>query len=223
MSGQEQAGGAPDLARMRHEYAAGGLSEAELLDDPLAMFARWFDEVTAAGLHEPNAMALASVAADGAPSSRIVLLKGVGADGFRFFTNHGSRKARDLDAEPRCALLFGWHELERQVRVEGVATRLARADVAAYHDVRPRGSQLGAWASRQSEVLRDRAELEESYRGVEERFDGVDVPVPAGWGGYLVRPDVVEFWQGRLNRLHDRLVYRRTADGAGWVLDRLAP
>lgn len=209
-----------DLAALRHDYAAGGLDEADLADDPVAMFQRWFADAVAGGLHEPNAMVVSTVSAEGRPSSRTVLLKGIGADGFRFYTNLGSRKGAELAANGHCALLFPWHDLERQVRVEGTASLLAREDVAAYFASRPRGSQLGAWASRQSSPVADRGALVSSYDEAERRFPG-EVPVPDGWGGYVVRPEVVEFWQGRTGRLHDRLVYRRT--GGGWSTQRLAP
>ncbi|WZH50557.1 MAG: pyridoxamine 5'-phosphate oxidase [Nocardioides alkalitolerans] len=211
-----------DLADLREEYARGGLDEADLAPDPLATFARWYDEATAAGVHEPNAMVVATVDPDGAPSSRIVLLKGFGPDGFRFFTNTASRKGVALAAEPRCALLFPWHPLERQVRVEGRAVPLDAADVAAYFERRPRGSRLGAWASPQSREVGSRVDLTAAYDAADARFgDDGEVPVPPTWGGYRVEPDVVEFWQGRPSRLHDRLVYRRT--GTDWRVVRLAP
>lgn len=211
-----------DLRALRQEYAAAGLAEGDLEADPVTMFRRWFDEVQAAGVHEPNAMVVATVGPDLAPSSRMVLLKGLDEDGFVFFTNTRSRKGDELAANPRCALLFPWHPLERQVRVDGVATALPRADVAAYFAVRPRGSQLGAWASHQSRVVAGREELAAAYDEVEARYDGRDVPVPEEWGGYVVRPEAVEFWQGRPGRMHDRLVYRRTPEG-GWRTERLAP
>ncbi|WP_121253486.1 pyridoxamine 5'-phosphate oxidase [Nocardioides ferulae] len=211
----------PDLAALREEYAAGGLVEADLAADPIAMFRRWLTEALAAGVHEPNAMVVSTVSPDGWPSSRLILLKGVEERGFVFFTNTASRKGADLAANPRCALLFPWHALERQVRVDGLAEPLPAADVAAYFAVRPRGSQLGAWASHQSRPVAGREELAAAYAEVSARFDGVDVPVPEEWGGYLVRPEVVEFWQGRPGRMHDRLVYRRAGDG--WTTGRLAP
>ncbi len=213
-----------EIAALRAEYAAGGLAESDLAPDPVAMFERWFADVRAANLHEPNAMVVSTADGTGAPSSRMVLLKGFGADGFRFFTNTASHKGSDLAANPRCALLFPWHLLERQVRVEGSATPLPESDVREYAASRPRGSQLGAWASHQSRPVADRAELDAAYAAAEARFDGVAddaIPVPEEWGGYLVRPELVEFWQGRRGRLHDRLVYRR--DGDGWSTGRLAP
>ncbi|WP_148615737.1 pyridoxamine 5'-phosphate oxidase [Nocardioides rubriscoriae] len=210
------------LEAARKDYTAGGLTESDLAADPVSMFARWYDDARAAGLHEPNAMVVATVGADGQPAARTVLLKGVGDDGFRFFTNLSSRKGVELAAQPRCSLLFPWHPLERQVRVDGVAEPLSRADVEAYFAQRPRGSRLGAWASHQSSVVADRAALAASYDEAQARFEGTDeVPPPDEWGGYLVRPEVVEFWQGRPSRLHDRLVYRRTDHG--WDVVRLAP
>jgi pyridoxamine 5'-phosphate oxidase len=212
--------GGDDIAALRREYADHGLSEDDLAADPVTMFRRWFDEARSAGLYEPNAMVVATVSADGRPSSRIVLLKGVTDAGFVFFTNRRSRKGEDLAGEPRCALLFPWHPLERQVRVEGTATEVAREEVAAYFATRPRGSRLGAHASHQSRVVASRAELDEAWVSADATYPD-DVPVPEEWGGYRVLPEVVEFWQGRPGRMHDRLVYRRDADG--WRTERLAP
>jgi pyridoxamine 5'-phosphate oxidase len=210
-----------DLAAAREEYARGGLSEAELAADPMEMFERWYVEARDAGVREPNAMVVATTDPDGTPSARFVLLKGFSADGFVFFTNLSSRKGRALAADPRIALLFPWHDLERQVRVEGAAAPLPRAEVEAYFASRPRPSQLGAWASHQSSVVAGRDELDAAYAAAQERFADRDVPVPEEWGGYRVTPASVEFWQGRVGRMHDRLVYRRTADG--WATERLAP
>ncbi|MDN4171625.1 pyridoxamine 5'-phosphate oxidase [Nocardioides sp. SOB77] len=212
-----------DLRSLRHEYAAAGLAEDELAPDPVTMFRRWFAEVEDA-VHEPNAMVVATVSAEGQPSSRMVLLKGLDERGFVFFTNTSSRKGSELTANPRCALLFPWHPLERQVRVDGVAEPLSREAVADYFAVRPRGSQLGAWASHQSRPVAGRDELAAAYDEVERRFADVpdgELPVPEEWGGYVVRPEVVEFWQGRPGRMHDRLVYTRSGDR--WVIGRLAP
>ena len=224
MAGHDIEQDGPDLAALRREYGVRGLLESDAHPDPLAMFRRWFADAQAAALHEPNAMVVATVAPDGRPSARTVLLKGLTADGFAFFTNLASHKGDDLAHEPRCALLFPWHPLERQVRVEGVAARLDDDEVAAYFASRPRGSQLGAWASPQSQVVADRDQLLASYAEVEARFAGREVPVPPAWGGYRVRPETVEFWQGRPGRMHDRLRYRRAGRAAGgWVVERLAP
>jgi len=209
-----------DLSALREEYARDGLDETDLAADPVAMFDRWMSEAHEAIQHDANAMVVSTVGADFAPSSRMVLLKGVSDAGFVFFTNTGSRKGAELAGNPRCALLFPWHLLERQVRVDGIATPLPRADVEAYFSSRPRGSQLGAVASHQSQVVAGRGELDAAYADAEARYPDA-VPVPDEWGGYVVRPEVVEFWQGRTSRLHDRLVYRRTTDG--WVTERLSP
>ena len=222
---------ATDLASLRKEYGEAGLGEADVDPDPLVQWQRWYDDAIAAAIHEPNAMIVATASTDGRPSARTVLLKGVGPDGFRFFTNTASRKGAELAANPACALLFPWHPLERQVRVEGRAERLADDVVADYFASRPRGSQLGAWASHQSQVVPGRAALADAQRAVEERFAGSEVPVPPEWGGYRVRPESFEFWQGRTGRMHDRLRYRRATDSdsasAGgqpdWVIERLAP
>lgn len=208
-----------DLAALREEYGRAGLDEADLAPDPVAMFERWMRDAVDAGVHDPNAMVVATADADGVPSARMVLLKGLSPAGFVFFTNVASRKGAELAENPRCALLFPWHPLERQVRVDGVATPLPAEDVAAYFASRPRGSKLGAWASHQSRVT-TKEELDGAFTEAEVRFPG-EVPVPEEWGGYVVRPDAVEFWQGRPGRMHDRLRYRRTP--GGWVTERLAP
>jgi pyridoxamine 5'-phosphate oxidase len=208
---------APDLATLRREYSRAGLSEDDLAPTWLEQFHRWFSD--AAVLREPNAMVLAT--ADGAPSVRTVLLKGVDARGFVFFTNHTSRKGRELAANPVGSLLFPWIDLERQVIVSGDVVPVSDEETQAYFRSRPRGAQLGAWASRQSSLLGGRAELEGRYAEVDERFAGGDVPVPPFWGGLRVVPVSVEFWQGRASRLHDRLSY--VADRDGWRVERLAP
>lgn len=210
-----------DLSELRREYAADGLAEEDLLADPITMFRHWMRDALKAGLHEPNAMSVATVSETGRPASRTVLLKGLDERGFVFFTNYESRKGVELSGHPECALLFPWFPLERQVRVEGAAARLTDAENRAYFASRPRASQLGAWASPQSRVVRDRAELDAAYHEMATRFAGEEVPLPPHWGGYRVAPEVVEFWQGRLGRMHDRLRYRRTPDG--WLTDRLAP
>jgi pyridoxamine 5'-phosphate oxidase len=214
-----------DLSALREEYGRGGLDLPDLAADPIEMFERWLRQSIDAGVHEPNAMVLATSTPDGRPSSRMVLLKGVGPDGFVFFSNQASRKGDELAANPHCALLFPWHPLERQVRVEGTASVLSDAEVEAYFHSRPRGAQLGAWASAQSRPVGSRADLAASYAHVEERFGAeptdAEVPVPPEWGGYRVAPEAVEFWQGRRSRMHDRLVYRRS--GSGWDVERLAP
>ncbi|MGZ4491940.1 MAG: pyridoxamine 5'-phosphate oxidase [Nocardioidaceae bacterium] len=210
-----------DLRDLRHEYAAHGLDESELAADPMEMFGRWMAETVAAGLGEANAMVVATVDAAGQPAARMVLLKGLD-EGFVFYTNYASRKGQELAAHPACALLFPWHDLQRQVRVEGRAERVTEAENQAYFATRPRPSQVGAWASPQSTVVASRAALDASYDETAARFGDDEVPVPPHWGGFRVVPETMEFWQGRSNRMHDRLRYRRTADG-GWETDRLAP
>jgi pyridoxamine 5'-phosphate oxidase len=205
---------------MRRSYEAAGVDADDLGPDPVVAFGRWFAEAASAGIIEPNAMVLATVGADGAPAARTVLLKGYGGNGLRFFTNLGSAKAADLAVEPRVALVFPWHAMSRQVRVTGAVEAVDRAEVEAYFASRPRDSQLGAWASRQSSVVASRAELDAALASVEARFPG-EVPTPPGWGGYRVVPQTWEFWAGRAGRLHDRLRYRRTDDG--WTVERLAP
>jgi pyridoxamine 5'-phosphate oxidase len=198
------------------------LTEADLLDDPIALFERWYAEAQAAGVPQADAMTLATATPDGVPSARVVLLKGVDARGFRFFTNEESRKGRELAANPQAALTVLWAPLERQVRVGGAVQRLPAAESDAYFATRPRGSQLGAWASQQSRPIPSRDELDARWARLEERYAGREVPRPPHWGGYRVRPLALEFWQGRTNRMHDRFVYTRAPDG-GWRRERLQP
>jgi pyridoxamine 5'-phosphate oxidase len=207
---------------MRGEEGREGLVEADVDPDPVVQFGRWFDDAGAAGLVEPSAMALATAGADGVPSARMVLLRGVDQRGFVFYSNYESRKAAELAANPRAALVFWWGELRRQVRVEGPVERTSQEESAAYFRTRPPGSRLSAWASPQSRVIPGRAVLDERVAELAARHPGGDVPLPPFWGGYRLVPEVVELWQQRANRLHDRLRYTRTADG-GWRIERLAP
>jgi len=209
-------------ARLRKEYTRAGLTEADAASDPIEQFRSWFDEALAAGLHEPNAMTLATATPEGRPSARVVLLKGFDERGFVFYTNYEGRKGGELEANPYCSLVFYWGELERQVRVEGRASRVSEEDSDEYFGSRPRGSQLGAWASEQSRPVEGRGALEERLRGLEAEYEEREVPRPSFWGGYRVEPEVIEFWQGRENRLHDRLVYRRSDNGE-WGRERLQP
>ena len=210
------------LADMRKDYTLAGLLEKDLAKNPFRQFERWFQEAEAAKIPEPNAMTLATTGRDGRPSARTVLLKGCDGRGFVFYTNYESRKGRELDGTPRAALLFPWVAMERQITVEGSVARVTREESEAYFHSRPRASQLVAWASPQSTAIAGRAVIEESYRVIEKKFEGREVPLPPNWGGFRVTPETVEFWQGRRSRLHDRLRYRRESGGE-WVVERLAP
>ncbi len=210
------------VADLRREYTLYGLAEKDLEKTPLAQFQLWFDQVLAAGLSEPNAMTLATADASGAPSARIVLLKGFDEQGFVFFTNYLSAKGKQLLENPRASLVFFWQELERQVRVSGDMERTSREESEVYFRSRPRESQIGAHVSRQGEVISSRDELEKKLAAVEKDFAGRDVPLPEYWGGYRLLPQSVEFWQGRPSRLHDRIRYSRRA-GNDWKIERLCP
>lgn len=210
------------IAHLRRDYRQAILDEADVDPDPIAQFDRWFREVLAANLTEPNAMTLATAGADGAPSARVVLLKGYDAGGFVFYTSHQSQKGLDLAANPRAALVFYWPEIERQVRISGAVSRLTASETDDYFRSRPIGSQLAAWASRQSQVIANRADLEARWQALAADFADRPVPPPPHWGGYRVAPTLVEFWQGRPSRLHDRLRYQPLATG-GWRIERLAP
>lgn len=212
----------PDPAAMRRRYDGVGLSEADAPPDPLTLFAAWFTDAAGSGLTEPNAMVVATVDEEGWPQARTVLLKGFDARGLRFFTNASSAKGRQLAQNPRAAVVLPWHPIGRQVRAVGAVEVVDAAEVAAYFASRPRESQLGAWASPQSQVVTSRAELDRLLAQAAQRFpEGRQVPVPPGWDGFRVVPRMWEFWAGRPGRMHDRLRYRR--DRTGWVLERLAP
>ena len=198
-----------------------GLPEATADRDPIELFGDWFEQAKESGILLPDSASLATASRDGVPSSRMVLLKTFAADGFVFFTNYGSRKAREMDENPRASLLLHWAVLERQVRVEGSVERISAEASAEYFRTRSRGSQIGAWASRQSEELEGRSVLKGQAEEIEQRFKGQDVPSPSFWGGYRLIPEHIEFWQGRLNRLHDRLLFTRVDEG--WVPRRLYP
>jgi len=213
----------PNVAALRQVYARAALTEADAPDAPLPLFAAWFEEAMNAGTVEPNAMTLATADAEGRPSARIVLLKGFDQRGFTFFTNLASRKGSDLAANPHAALVFWWPPLERQVRIEGRIEHVEEPEADAYFASRPRGSRLGAWASPQSRPLPDRAALERRLADTEAAYPGdADVPRPPFWGGFRIVPFSIEFWQGRPNRLHDRLFYQADGHG-GWTRERLAP
>jgi pyridoxamine 5'-phosphate oxidase len=209
------------LADLRRDYTAAGLTEADAGDDPYALFHSWFGQAVAAELTDPNAMILATCTADGIPSARAVLLKALDERGFTFFTNYDSRKGDEMAANPRVALCFLWHQLERQVRVEGAVEIVTAEESDEYYHKRPLGSRLGAWASPQSAVIPDRAFLEKAHAELMAKYPDGNPPRPPNWGGYRVIPTVIEFWQGRPSRLHDRIRFTRTP--TGWLRERLAP
>ncbi|MXZ81768.1 MAG: pyridoxamine 5'-phosphate oxidase [Gammaproteobacteria bacterium] len=210
-----------DLESFRREYILGGLRRRDLSDNPLRQFESWFVQAAEAGIKDPNAMTLATVDPDGRPSQRMVLLKYFDSEGFVFFTNYGSRKAMDISRQPEVGLHFPWHVLDRQVRISGRAERMGRTESVQYFVRRPRDSQLAAWASEQSSRIPSRQMLMQQFARMKEKFRQGDVPLPDFWGGFRIRPDSFEFWQGGTDRLHDRFLYTRT--GSEWKIDRLAP
>ena len=211
------------IADLRQNYTLAGLSEADLDSNPIQQFNLWFEQALAADLIEPNAMTLATATADGKPSARIVLLKGVSEQGFVFYTNYGSQKGRQLIANPYAALVFHWDKLERQIRIEGKVEKLSSVESLEYFHSRPKASQLGAWTSNQSQVIANREVLEQKLASLQAQHSDEDtIPLPEHWGGFRVVPNRLEFWQGRPSRLHDRLLYDLEADGS-WSISRLAP
>jgi pyridoxamine 5'-phosphate oxidase len=211
-----------DIEELRRNVMAQGLARDDLAASPFGQFERWFQQAIESGIAEPNAMSLATVGGDGQPWLRTVLLKLFDEQGFVFFTNYSSRKAEHMAANSRVALLFPWVALGRQVKITGAATRIPLAESLKYFATRPRGSQIGAWASPQSQVIGSRSLLEAKYEEMKRKFTKGQVPLPSFWGGYRVVPDTIEFWQARENRLHDRFIYTRNGSG-GWRIERLAP
>jgi pyridoxamine 5'-phosphate oxidase len=209
------------IADIRKDYQLKSLTEAEVAKNPFAQFSIWWDEAIGSAIDEVNAMALSTVSAEGRPSARIVLLKGYDEKGFVFFTNYESAKGRQIEQQPFASLLFFWKELERQVRIEGVVTKVAEEESDAYFNSRPAGSRLGAWASPQSQKIADRSVLEEALKAVTAEYSELIIPRPPHWGGYRVTPSRIEFWQGRSNRLHDRILYEQIDNN--WLISRLAP
>lgn len=211
-----------DVSGLRRVYAEGGLSEADLTKEPIDLFEAWLKQAIDSGIHDPNGMVVSTVSAEGQPSSRMVLLKNFDRDSLVFFTNYGSRKAHEIEGNPKISILFPWYMLERQVAFQGTAERLSTLEVIKYFTSRPRDSQIGAWTSHQSSKISARSALESKFMELKQKFKNGEVPVPTFWGGYRVRFNTVEFWQGRPSRLHDRFMYTKNENGV-WEVNRLAP
>lgn len=211
-----------DIASMRRNYSLSALTKEDVLDNPIAQFQSWFEEAHRSEVLEPNAMTLATVNDQNEPCVRVVLLKDCLADGFVFYTNYNSDKGKEIEGNPNGALSFLWLELQRQIRIEGVLRKFSQEEALAYFQSRPRESQIGAWASNQSDIIPDRATLNEKYAEIEKKYEGIDVlPKPEYWGNYILEPKRMEFWQGRMSRLHDRIRYRKEAEH--WIIERLSP
>lgn len=206
---------------LRHEFAQTSLSETDVDSNPIVQFEKWFKQAVDSKVNEPNAMTVCTVNKDGLPSARIVLLRNFNETGFVFYTNYNSRKGREIAKNKACCFLFFWPELERQVRIEGILKKQTKEESDAYFNSRPRGSKLGAWTSEQSAVVDSREALDKAYLEMDEKFEGEEVPRPEHWGGYVLEPNTIEFWQGRPSRLHDRLLFTKLADE--WTTERLAP
>lgn len=211
-----------NIENLRQEYQAAELSEKKVTKNPIKQFEHWFQDALSANIYEPNAMTLATTSIDRKPSARIVLLKGFDEDGFAFYTNYLSAKGKEIAKNPVVALVFFWAELARQVRIEGTVEKLSKEASERYFHSRPRGSQIAAIASPQSQILTSRDQLEATWKALEQQYEGAIIPKPAHWGGYVVKPQIIEFWQGRESRLHDRIVYKKS-DKKNWKITRVAP